>query len=224
MFMGTPHPGSDLTTWGQTIVRYLSVARRANQALLSTLHPTSQVLAAVEQDFQQMLLSSQIHIKVFCFYGEIPINMVGKAVEDYSAILPQYPSQSIPANHIEMTKFSARNAAGYQAVIGQLNRWKSETAQLNDRFKQLELMERHNARKNEAFSGYKPMKSYGSRAENRPSAFQLYESYGEMKGNSSGFEQNMRRGALVYGNVYGAQKIINGDNIHSGVGDQVLNF
>jgi hypothetical protein len=126
VFMGTPHSGSHLTTWGNTVARYLNIVRRVNRDVLSTLDPASQVLASVEQDFQQMLLAPKMQIKIFCFYEEKAINLVGKVVPDHSAILEQYPNASISENHMDMTKFSGRSDAGYQAVAGQLKRWISE--------------------------------------------------------------------------------------------------
>ena len=51
---------------------------------------------------------------------------VGKVVERESAILPAYDNCSINANHRTMTKFTGRADAGYNQVLGVLDRWMSE--------------------------------------------------------------------------------------------------
>ena len=50
-------------------------------------------------------------------------DVMGKVVEDGSAILRGYGSCSIHANHRDMTKFSGRSDAGYGQLLGVLRRW-----------------------------------------------------------------------------------------------------
>ncbi|KAH6668689.1 hypothetical protein B0J14DRAFT_546785 [Halenospora varia] len=123
IFMGTPHSGSTLAYWGRTIAKYLNVFRRTNRDILGVLEPRSEVLAAVEQDFQQMLLNPDIKINVFCFYEELAMTGIGKIVPEESAILEQYPNLPIHANHSDMTKFSGVNDPGYVSVCGRLKNW-----------------------------------------------------------------------------------------------------
>jgi len=126
MFMGTPHSGSALAFWGRTIAKYLNVFRRTNKDILGVLEPRSEVLAAVEQDFQQMLLNPEIKIDVFCFYEELAMTGVGKVVPEESAILEQYPNLPIHANHSDMTKFASEADPGFVSVCGRLKTWIDE--------------------------------------------------------------------------------------------------
>ncbi|KAI9736938.1 MAG: hypothetical protein M1835_003291 [Candelina submexicana] len=65
-------------------------------------------------------------IKIFCFFDEITVIGVGEIVPKHSAILSAYGNCGIHANHMDMTKFSSANDAGYRAVSGQLWLWVNE--------------------------------------------------------------------------------------------------
>jgi tRNA A37 threonylcarbamoyladenosine biosynthesis protein TsaE len=41
------------------------------------------------------------------------------------AIIPGYNSTTIPANHMDMTKFANKTEVGYQRVLGRLMDWVS---------------------------------------------------------------------------------------------------
>jgi hypothetical protein len=43
-----------------------------------------------------------------------------------SAVIPGYNSTTIPANHMNMTKFSTKNDVGYERILGRLIDWISE--------------------------------------------------------------------------------------------------
>ena len=120
IFMGTPHAGADLARWGYTLATLLSVVRRTNSAVLAELKRESDVLTTVQQQFQQLLLKPGVDIKIFCFFESKPVIGVGLIVSEQSAVLSQYPNQSIAANHLEMTKFSGRNDDGYQRVLSRV--------------------------------------------------------------------------------------------------------
>ncbi len=128
VFMGTPHKGSSLASWGNTVAKYLSKVRAVNRKLLRTLEVDSNVWRGVEEEFQQLLQNPTYSrkIKVFCFYEEQQVRAVGFIVPQDSAILPQYPNTSIHANHTDMTKFSGPNDAGYIAVSSVLRDWVEE--------------------------------------------------------------------------------------------------
>jgi len=117
IFMGTPHRGADLAHWGKTLAKLLTVIRHTNPAIVGVLEKKSEVLAAVQEQFQQTLLKYHGSINIYCFYEEKPVRGVDFIVSKESALLPQYPNQSIGANHMDMTKFSGRNDAGYQRVL-----------------------------------------------------------------------------------------------------------
>jgi hypothetical protein len=125
VFMGTPHRGSDLASWGHNLAKHLSRFRSVNRKLVKTLEVDSDILRAVEEDFQKMVLTPGYltKIKVFCFYEEIGMTGFGKIVSKDSAILPQYPNASIHANHRGMTQFKGANDSGYVAVSSLLSNW-----------------------------------------------------------------------------------------------------
>ena len=125
VFMGTPHKGAELALWGSRVASYLQHVRKVNRKIIKTLTTKSEILANVEQDFQQLLLKPDHMGKtmIFCFYEEIAIPIVGKIVPEESAILEQYSNASIHANHMEMARFSSETDNGYIAVCGVLKDW-----------------------------------------------------------------------------------------------------
>ena len=52
--------------------------------------------------------------------------MEEKIVPSHSAILSAYQNKSIHGNHMDMTKFTGRNDAGYDSVKGQIWIWVDE--------------------------------------------------------------------------------------------------
>lgn len=120
IFMGTPHAGADLANWGYTLAKLLNVVRRTNSAILEPLRRESDVLSAVQQQFQQLLLRPGVQLEIYCFFEEKAVAGVGVIVPEFSAVLGQYPNQSIGANHMDMTKFSGKVDSGYQMVLGRL--------------------------------------------------------------------------------------------------------
>jgi hypothetical protein len=128
VFMGTPHQGSRLASWGYTIAKDLKKVRGVNRNIVKTLEVDSEVLRGVEEEFQKLLLNPIYFskIKVFCFYEEKQVWPVGFIVPKDSAILPQYLNASIYANYMDMTKFSSANDAGYMAVSSLLRDWVKE--------------------------------------------------------------------------------------------------
>lgn len=120
IFMGTPHAGADLATYGFQLAKLLNMVRGTNAALLDPLRQKSEVLTTVQQRFQQSVARPEVLMRIYCFFEEKPVIGVGKIVDEHSAALSQYPNQSIAANHMDMTKFSGRNDDGYQKVLGRL--------------------------------------------------------------------------------------------------------
>ena len=127
LFMGTPHAGSHLATWGSVVAKYANVFRGTNREILGTLQLGSSDLQRTEEDFQHLILRDDIKLKIYCFYEALKMNdTVGKIVERESAILPAYDNCSINADHRDMTKFTGRADAGYGQVRGVLGRWIQE--------------------------------------------------------------------------------------------------
>jgi hypothetical protein len=127
LFMGTPHGGSRLASWGSTVASYVSVFRGTNREILGNLQPGSSDLQRTEEDFQHMLQQDTVKLKIYCFYEALKMNdTIGKIVERESAILPAYDNCSINADHRTMTKFTGRADAGYGQVRGVVERWIKE--------------------------------------------------------------------------------------------------
>jgi hypothetical protein len=90
---------------------------------LKNLQPGSSDLQQVEEDFQLMLRRVDVGLRVFCFYKALKMNdALGKIVESWSAILPDYDSCNINADHRDMTKFPGRADAGYGQIYEVLSR------------------------------------------------------------------------------------------------------
>jgi pimeloyl-ACP methyl ester carboxylesterase len=123
IFMGTPHGGSPHANWGGTLAKWLNIVRSTNVGIVQNLRRESEILQAVEEDFQILLRNARHPPSIHCFYEAFPITAAGKIVEDDSAKLLGYGNNSIQANHMGMTKFGSRFDEGYQLVIGVLRRW-----------------------------------------------------------------------------------------------------
>jgi hypothetical protein len=135
VFMGTPHKGAELALWGTRLAKYVQSIRTVNRDIIRALTKKSEILAIVEQDFQQLLLKPEHFSKtrIFCFYEEIPLPVVGKIVPEESAILEQYSNASIHANHMDMAKFDNEADVGYLAVCGVLKDWIDNLVDGSDR-------------------------------------------------------------------------------------------
>jgi hypothetical protein len=124
IFMGTPHGGSYLASWGVKVAKYVNIFRGTNREILENLQPGSSDLQRVEEDFQHRIRRDDISLKIYCFYEALKMNdTIGKIVESESAKLAAYDNCSVNADHRDMTKFTGRTDAGYGQVRGVLNRW-----------------------------------------------------------------------------------------------------
>ncbi|KAF2438446.1 hypothetical protein P171DRAFT_423656 [Karstenula rhodostoma CBS 690.94] len=128
VFMGTPHSGSYLATWGYTLARLLDRIWRTNKELISLLKRESEVLRAVEEIFQRQLATDGMlhHVKVFCFYETVAVDVVGFVVPEESATILPYPNCGIDANHMDMSKFTSLRDAGFISLKGVLDNWIEE--------------------------------------------------------------------------------------------------
>ena len=125
IFMGTPHAGSYLATWGYTLARLLNRFWTTNKGTLSVLKQKSEVLRGVEEVFQRQLTANGAlnHVKIFCYYETVPVDVVGFVVPEESATILPYPNCGIDTNHMDMTKFTSVNDAGFIGIKGVLNDW-----------------------------------------------------------------------------------------------------
>ncbi|KAL6708923.1 hypothetical protein ACN47E_002330 [Coniothyrium glycines] len=126
--MGTPHGGSYLADWGYTVARLLNHLRQANAGTLALLKRKSEVLRAVEEVFQgQISVSGQLsHVKIFCFYETVAVNVVGYVVPEESAVVYPHPNCGIDADHMDMTKFSSQNDPGFINLKGIILDWNQQ--------------------------------------------------------------------------------------------------
>lgn len=123
LFMGTPHAGSDLAVWAHSFAQFYKLAGQTNTKLLKALQRQSEVLLGVEQDFQLLLQSPAIQVKVFCVFEGLPVRGLGKIVSEASAVMSQYPNASIRANRMDMTKFWNAGDDGFKLVLNRLLGW-----------------------------------------------------------------------------------------------------
>jgi hypothetical protein len=123
LFMGTPHYGSSLASWGSVLAKLARTFRATNTEIVATVERGSADLQRVGEEFQRMLHRPDIGIDAICFYEELPMPALGKIVESESAILRGYRSCSIHADHRNMTKFSGTTDAGYEQARATLKGW-----------------------------------------------------------------------------------------------------
>jgi hypothetical protein len=148
VFMGTPHCGSALADWANVCLSVTHLVNSPNRSLVTVLHPESEVLARVQQEFHNMLRmrssSGKQQMRIICFYedlvtpglglvsDEIPCPLIvlprilltmTQVVPKHSAILSAYSSYAVHADHSGMTKFLDSEDPGYQSVSGELSIW-----------------------------------------------------------------------------------------------------
>ncbi len=77
MFLGTPHAGADAAKLLSSLLAIIQVAKEVNRDIVNVLQPTSEVLAALQQEFHRLLKRRAKEMKrtpkLFCFYEEVPV-------------------------------------------------------------------------------------------------------------------------------------------------------
>ena len=119
--MGTPHYRSSLASWGSFLTTFSSNFRATNREIVATLDQGATDLRRIGEEFQQMLLRSDINIQIIYFYKELQMPIVGKIVKSESAVLRGYKSYSINADHRNMTKFAGDADNGFVLVRATLD-------------------------------------------------------------------------------------------------------
>ncbi|KAI9669728.1 MAG: hypothetical protein M1831_007424 [Alyxoria varia] len=118
VFLGVPHCGSELEAWATIGRRMLNVLVRTNKDIVKVLHPDSEMLHQVENNFQKILRQRQ---------GTD--DSVAIIVPQRSAKIAGYSFYGIRANHMDMTKFPNQDHPGYRKILGELERWTKEICQ-----------------------------------------------------------------------------------------------
>ncbi|CAG8016353.1 unnamed protein product [Penicillium nalgiovense] len=127
VFLGTPHHGSGLARWAETLSQSVGLIKKTNSKIVGVLKRDSEVLARIQDGFHTMVKSRNTQglppIQITCFYEELPLPGVGLVVPQDSAILPGYIPIGIHGNHMDMTKFAGSTDPGFLAVCGEMRRW-----------------------------------------------------------------------------------------------------
>jgi pimeloyl-ACP methyl ester carboxylesterase len=79
-FLGTPHLGADLASWGRYGTLLLNVVKKTNKEIVQVLKPDSEMLATIQKGFHEILRSRQAvnqPIAVTCFHEELPLPVLG---------------------------------------------------------------------------------------------------------------------------------------------------
>ncbi|KAF2798736.1 hypothetical protein K505DRAFT_405002 [Melanomma pulvis-pyrius CBS 109.77] len=130
IFLGTPHHGSGLAHWAESLAKAIGVLKQTNKEILAALKSDSEVLERVQHAFHTMIRSRGQDgfppIEITCFFEELPLPGVGTVVPSHSATLPGYVPIGIHSNHMDMTKFENVDEPGFFAVTGELRRWYRE--------------------------------------------------------------------------------------------------
>ncbi|EHK48670.1 hypothetical protein TRIATDRAFT_191799 [Trichoderma atroviride IMI 206040] len=130
-FLGTPHAGSDLEKFATAVINIVRIAKNPNKKLLGVLRRNSEILANIKDGFLTMVMrrlqdrqNSLRPIELHAFIEEQPVDFLKRrVVEPDSAKIPGYNYDTIPANHMNMTKFSTASDLGYQRLLNRLKRW-----------------------------------------------------------------------------------------------------
>ncbi|KFZ01516.1 hypothetical protein V500_00731 [Pseudogymnoascus sp. VKM F-4518 (FW-2643)] len=130
-FFGTPHAGSDLERFATAVLNIVSIVKTPNRKLLGVLRVNSEILANIKNDFltmvQRRLADRQSSLKpiaLHAFIEELDVDYLRRrVVEPESAIIPGYNSDTIHADHMEMTKFHTAADPGYVKVLNRLKIW-----------------------------------------------------------------------------------------------------
>jgi protein SERAC1 len=81
VFLGTPHHGSGLAHWAESLAKAIGVLKQTNPAILAVLKSDSEVLERVQSGFHTMIRSRVQDglppIEITCFYEELPLPGVG---------------------------------------------------------------------------------------------------------------------------------------------------
>jgi hypothetical protein len=125
-FLGTPHRGSRIASWGKLALDISKLfLQQPNSDIMRSLKDNSETLQYISQEFSRLLVSRSFHI--YSFREEYPYHGV-MIVDDYSSSIGDgmEDCSTIPSNHRDMTKFRSAEDTGFIRVSAILQRWESE--------------------------------------------------------------------------------------------------
>lgn len=100
-FLGTPHRGASLASWGERAARVLNFFKPVNHQMVSLLEPESKALHELRRAFHNVLEKRKeegCRMNVVCFYETVP-SFRSCVVSEQSATIDGEPSFPIFANH-----------------------------------------------------------------------------------------------------------------------------
>ena len=80
-FMGTPHFGSDLASWGSYAANIAKLVTRANKEIVSVLRPGSEMLFTIQKDFgglSRIRAEDGNPLLITCFFEEEAVRFIGE--------------------------------------------------------------------------------------------------------------------------------------------------
>jgi hypothetical protein len=81
VFLGTPHHGSGLAHWAESLAKAIGVLKQTNAEILAVLKSDSEVLERIQSNFHTMIRARNQNglapIEITCFYEELPLPGVG---------------------------------------------------------------------------------------------------------------------------------------------------
>ncbi|KAK1451511.1 LipA and NB-ARC domain-containing protein, partial [Colletotrichum melonis] len=132
VFLGTPHTGSDMATWGIVLQKMADAIApkkmfESESVLLKTLKKDNETLQNINSHFLDFYQRFKIHMAHENHKTDIRGTMV--TVVDASSASPQLPGvvyYGIEAPHSGMCKFNSSSAPGYRNVSTAIRTWAEE--------------------------------------------------------------------------------------------------
>ncbi|KAG7042875.1 LipA and NB-ARC domain-containing protein [Colletotrichum scovillei] len=132
IFLGTPHTGSDMATWGIVLQKMADAIApkkmfESESVLLKTLKKDNETLQNINSHFLDFYQRFKIHMAHENHKTDIRGTMV--TVVDASSASPQLPGvvyYGIEAPHSGMCKFNSSSAPGYRNVSTAIRTWAEE--------------------------------------------------------------------------------------------------
>ena len=125
MFLGTPHRGAAISSWGQILANVAAITfQDVDKKILRSLDTNSEILENIQKAFRRIL--DDHRIRRHSFQEERGVTGVpglsSKVVVDDSSRMESSDETvlTIDANHMEMARCSSRDADGYNKVFGAL--------------------------------------------------------------------------------------------------------
>lgn len=84
VFLGTPHRGSNLASWGGLGADFVHIVKDVNQAIVKMLRPDCRILFQLRDSFIKLVIrraENRPHaLKIKCYSEELGITLIGKVL------------------------------------------------------------------------------------------------------------------------------------------------